>query len=199
MGGLRLFRIENHESHFSSSLARPSVLYLACSTRACSFTAFGGSPHPDDSGSATHRLRVETSISENFSKSKNYFIPSLLDHSDHLPYCYYYLRVLYFANFCDLEKIAKLSTRKNFYHHIRHSGVYTITNCGMFSTLEHAYNSLLIVSAFSFLSSRAITSSRKCRLMISMIVGVARANFKICSHRITGARCTIWHVPHIFS
>ena len=25
-----------------------------------------------------------------------------------------------FANFCDLEKIAKLSTRKNFYQHIRH-------------------------------------------------------------------------------
>ena len=38
-------------------------------------------------------------------------------------YCYYYLRVLYFANFCDLEKIAKLSTRKNFYHHIRHFDV----------------------------------------------------------------------------
>ena len=35
-----------------------------------------------------------------------------------LPYCYYYLRVLYFANFCDLEKIAKLNTRKNFYRHI---------------------------------------------------------------------------------
>ena len=34
------------------------------------------------------------------------------------PYCYYYLRVLYFANFCDLEKIAKLSARKNFYRHI---------------------------------------------------------------------------------
>ena len=49
----------------------------------------------------------------------------------HLPYCYYYLRVLYFANFCDLEKIAKLSTRKNFYQHIRHPGVYTITNCVM--------------------------------------------------------------------
>ena len=32
-----------------------------------------------------------------------------------LPYCYYYLRVLYFAKFCDLQKIAKLSTRKNFY------------------------------------------------------------------------------------
>ena len=55
-----------------------------------------------------------------------------------IPYCYYYLRVLYFANFCDLEKIAKLSARKNFYQPIRHSDVYTITNCGMFSTLEHA-------------------------------------------------------------
>ena len=60
---------------------------------------------------------------------------------------------------------------------------------------ERGYNSLLIVSAFSFLSSRAITSSRKWRLMTSMIVGVARANFKLCSHRITGARCSIWHVP----
>ena len=28
------------------------------------------------------------------------------------------LRVLYFANFCDLEKFAKLSTRKNFYRRI---------------------------------------------------------------------------------
>ena len=55
-----------------------------------------------------------------------------------LPYCYYYLRVLYFANFCDLEKIAKLSTRKYFYQHIRHHGVSTITNCVMFSTLDHA-------------------------------------------------------------
>ena len=31
-----------------------------------------------------------------------------------LPYCYYILRVLYFANFCDSQKIAKWSTRKNF-------------------------------------------------------------------------------------
>ena len=45
-----------------------------------------------------------------------------------IPSCYYYLRVLYFANFCDFEKIAKLSTRKNFYQHIRHSDVYTIKN-----------------------------------------------------------------------
>ena len=59
-----------------------------------------------------------------------------------LPYspCYYYLRVLYFANFCDLQKIAKLSTRKNFYQPSRHSGecTCTIANCMMFSTLEHA-------------------------------------------------------------
>ena len=55
-----------------------------------------------------------------------------------IPYCYYYLRVLYFANFCDLEKIAKISTRKNFYRHIWHSDVCTITNCVMFATLKHA-------------------------------------------------------------
>ena len=58
--------------------------------------------------------------------------------NDDIPYCYYYLRVLYFANFCDLEKIANISTRKNFYRHIWHSGVCTITNCVMFATLEHA-------------------------------------------------------------
>ena len=46
--------------------------------------------------------------------------PSLIFLIHVLPYCYYYLRVLYFANFCDLEKIAKLSTRKIFYQHIRH-------------------------------------------------------------------------------
>ena len=56
---------------------------------------------------------------------------ALVEEETRLPYCYYYLRVLYFANFCDLEKIAKLSTRKNFYQHIRHPGVYTITNCVM--------------------------------------------------------------------
>ena len=63
--------------------------------------------------------------------------------SSYVPYCYYYLWVLYFANFCDSEIIAKLSTCKNFYQHIRHPGVCTftkctLTNCVMFSTLEHA-------------------------------------------------------------
>ena len=38
-----------------------------------------------------------------------------------------------------------------------------------------------------FLPSCAITSSRKWRLMISMIVGVS------CCYRIPGARCTMWH------
>ena len=65
--------------------------------------------------------------------------PVVSGHTRRLPYCYYYLRVLYFANFCDSQKIAKLSTRKNFYQPKRHSGVCTctITNCMMFSTLEH--------------------------------------------------------------
>ena len=92
-----------------------------------------------------------------------------------VPYCYYYLRVLYFANFCDLEKIAKLSTRKNFYQHIRHSGVYTIATARGFPLWNMHNHSLLIVFAFSFLSSRAITSLRKWRLMTSMIVGVLPA------------------------
>ena len=75
-----------------------------------------------------------------------------------LPYCYYYLRVLYFANFCDLEKIAKLSTRKNFYQHIRHSD--TIKTCCFLLWNMHN-RALLSVSAFSFVPSRAVTSSRK--------------------------------------
>ena len=67
-----------------------------------------------------------------------------------IPQCYYCLRVLYFANFCDLEKIAKLSTRKNFYQHIiRHpgTGVYTITNCVM---IFH-FGSCMILLFCSFL------------------------------------------------
>ena len=64
-----------------------------------------------------------------------------------IPYCYYYLRVLHFANFCDLEKIAKLSTRKNFYQHIKHPGVYTITNCVM---IFH-FGSCIIFLFWSFL------------------------------------------------
>ena len=52
------------------------------------------------------------------------------------------------------------STRKNIYRHIWHSGVCTITNYVMFATNMHNH-SLLIVSAFSFLLSRAITRLRK--------------------------------------
>ena len=54
--------------------------------------------------------------------------------------------------------------------------------------------SLLIVSAFSFLPSGAITSSKKWRLMLSMIVGVSRVNFVL---RFTGPSndgCTVHHV-----
>ena len=39
-----------------------------------------------------------------------------------------------------------------------------------------------------FLPSRAITSSRKWRLMISMILGVSRAKLTLFSYRMTGAR-----------
>ena len=70
--------------------------------------------------------------------SETRFVRTRLSTYIRLPYCYYYLRVLYFANFCDSEKIAKLSTRKIFYQPIRHSGVCTTTNCVMFFTLEHA-------------------------------------------------------------
>ena len=64
-----------------------------------------------------------------------------------LPYCYYYLRVLCFANFAIRKKIAKLSTRKNFYQHIRHPGVYTRTNCAM---IFH-FGSCIIFLFWSFL------------------------------------------------
>ena len=70
----------------------------------------------------------------------------------HIPYCYYYLQVLYFANFCDLEKIAKLSTRKNFYQQIRDSCVYNHKLRDVFRQLWSMHShSLLVVSAFSFL------------------------------------------------
>ena len=75
--------------------------------------------------------------------------------------------------------------------YIRHSGVYTIKNYVMFSIWEHALSISFdrFFSAISFLPSRAITSSRKWRLMISMIVGVARAKLnRLCSYEITGER-----------
>ena len=107
--------------------------------------------------------------------------------SFNIPYCYYYLRVLYFANFCDLEKIAKLSTRKIFYRHIWHCG-------DGWPLLER----MLIILFWSFLPflfffpvpSRAWESD----IFFKSIVGVSRAKLKLYSCRITGARCTIWHV-----
>ena len=62
--------------------------------------------------------------------------------------CYYYLRVLYFANICDLEKIAKLSTRKNFYQHIR--CIYNHKLPDDFPFWIRHNLSLLIISAFPF-------------------------------------------------
>ena len=46
-----------------------------------------------------------------------------------------------FCEFLRFGKIAKLSTRKYFYQHIRHSGVlvHTIKHCVMFSILKHAF------------------------------------------------------------
>ena len=74
---------------------------------------------------------------------------------------YYYLRVLYFANFCDLEKIAKISTRKNCYRHIWHSGVCTITNCKMFATV----GTCIIILFWSFLPffTFFLVPSRACK------------------------------------
>ena len=100
-------------------------------------------------------------------------------HALALPYCCYYMWVLYFAKFGDLKKNRKISICKNFCHHTRHPGVYTIKNCRVFSTLDH-------VKSFSFerfclwiILSRAITSSRKWCLMISVVVGVSPL---LCSH-----------------
>ena len=58
--------------------------------------------------------------------------------TDCVPYCYYYLRVLYFANFCDLQKIAKLSTRKNFYEHIRHVYIKSETGFPFWNMHNHS-------------------------------------------------------------
>ena len=90
---------------------------------------------------------------------------------DAIPYCYYFLRVLYFANFCDLEKNRKIKYPQKF----------------LPSHQDKLRDVFHFGTAFSFLPSHAITSSRKCRLMISMIVGVG-------CYWITGACCTMWHV-----
>ena len=92
----------------------------------------------------------------------------------------------------------RLSTRKNFYQHIRHPGVYTITNCVVIFHFGSCIDlSLLFISAFSFLPSGSITISKKYCLMISMIVRVPRVNFKLCSqiYVTTDARyrCTMWN------
>ena len=67
------------------------------------------------------------------------------------------LLLLLFAGtiFCEIlrfGKIANLSTRKNFYKHIRHPGVYTITNCVMIFHFGSCVISLLIIFAFFFSS-----------------------------------------------
>ena len=87
----------------------------------------------------------------------------------------FYWRVLkLFCEFLRFGKDAKLSTRKSFYQHIRHSGVQ-LKIAWRFQFWTMHIHSLLIVSAFSFLPSRAITRSRR-RLMISMILGVSWEN-----------------------
>ena len=69
----------------------------------------------------------------------------------------------------------------------------TITNRVMLPLWNMHNHSLLIVSAFSFLPSCAITSSRKWRLMTSMIVGVLRA-FVLTGERVHAAPCGMFHV-----
>ena len=101
-----------------------------------------------------------------------------------------------FCEFLRFGKIAKLSTRKNFYRHIItvvYAQSQTVWCWPLFGA--HANHSFLIFSGFSFLPSRAITSLGKWHFLMS-IVGVSRANLrlKLCSWRITGGRCTIWHV-----
>ena len=66
-----------------------------------------------------------------------------------------------------------------------------------FSSLQRAQSVSFdcFCRAISFLPSRAITSLRKWRLMISMSVGASRVKLKL----LTGsdnvsARCTMWHV-----
>ena len=56
-----------------------------------------------------HHLRVNT-----VSHARMYKLYSLPSHWQRVPYCYYYLRVLYFANFCDLEKNRKIKYPQKF-------------------------------------------------------------------------------------
>ena len=105
-----------------------------------------------------------------------------------------YLIVTIFCEFLRFGKIAKLSTRKNFYQHLRHSRVCTITNCVAAwcfpLNLEHAKSFSFDHLCLSFLPSRAVTSSRKWRLMISMIVGVSREQ----NYRVRAAPCGMFHI-----
>ena len=109
-----------------------------------------------------------------------------------IPLCYYYLRVLYLRIFA-IWKNRKIKYPQKFLptHHALWCS--TITNWVMFPLWNTHNHSLLIVSAFSFLPSCAITSSRKWRLMTSMIVGVLRA-FVLTGERVHAAPCGMFHV-----
>ena len=97
--------------------------------------------------------------------------------------CHY----LFVTIICGCYILRFRKNRKNFFQHIRHSGVSKTALCFPPRLWNMHNHSLLSVSAFSFLPSRAVASSRK-----SMIVGVSQA-------KLTGAHCTMWHVSRIFA
>ena len=98
-----------------------------------------------------------------------------------------FMIVLYFASFCDLQKIAKLSTRENFYQHIRH--VYTKSETGFpfWNMHNHSLWSFLPFLFFLPVPSRARESD---------VSWWYRWSWESCCYRITGdrAHCTVWHI-----
>ena len=79
-----------------------------------------------------------------------------------VPYCYYYLRVLCFANICDSEKNRKIKYPQIFlptYQAPWYMHNHKLRDDIPFWIIHNP--SLLTVSAFSFLPPRAITSSKK--------------------------------------
>ena len=124
-----------------------------------------------------------------------------------LPYCYYYLRVLYFANFCDLEKFAKLSTRKNFYQHIRgdqhirYSVVHALQSqtLGWVATSVHAL--LFFLSFLPFLFFLPVARYWAQESDVNMI---DHGHLRCTSELVltdNGYRwgCTMWHVTSTVS
>ena len=99
-----------------------------------------------------------------------------------------------FCEFLRFWKNRKIKSPRKFLP--THQALWCIYNQKLRDTYFSLWNmhnhSLLMVSAFSFLPSRVVTSSRKWRLMTSMTVGDSRAKLKLWFLPNNG--CILHHV-----